>query len=92
MANSREERDRAEAKFRKTLKATWAGKTSGGKTSGGKAGKQATSLYEAEARLARDKTARLKLLRLARAAAEIKTEVVETPVIPRAKRAPPLIK
>ena len=80
MANSREDRDRAEAKFRKALKATWGGKTGGGK--------QATSQYEVEARLARDKTSRLKSLRLARAAAEVKTEDEQAPVTPKAKRSP----
>jgi|SRR5712672_2679330 hypothetical protein len=79
LANSREDRDRAEAKFRKALKATWGGKTGGGK--------QATSQYEVEARLARDKTSRLKSLRLARAA-EVKTEDEQAPVTPKAKRSP----
>ena len=75
LANSREDRDRAEAKFRKTLKAAWGGK-------------QATSQYEVEARLARDKTSRLKSLRLARAAAEVKTEDEQALVAPKAKRSP----
>ena len=55
MASSKEDRDRAEAQFHKTLKATWGRK-------------QATTQYEAEARLARDKTSRLKSLRLAKEA------------------------
>jgi hypothetical protein len=72
VANSREDQDRAEAKFRKTLKATWGRKP-------------ATPKFEAEARLTRDKTARLRSLRLARAA-ELKTEREQTPVIPKDKR------
>jgi hypothetical protein len=72
LANSKEDRDRAEAQFHKTLKATWGRK-------------QAPTQYEAEARLARDKTSRLKSLRLAKEAAESKTEVEP---VPAAKRSP----
>jgi hypothetical protein len=50
-------RTEAEAKFRKTLKATWKGK-------------KVTTPYEVEARVARNKTARLKELRLAKEAAK----------------------
>ncbi len=57
MAYSKEARDRAEAQFHQTLKAT-------------KARKQAKSQYEAEERAVREKTARLKALRLAKEAAE----------------------
>jgi hypothetical protein len=73
LASSKEERDRAEAQFHKTLKATWGRK-------------QATTQYEAEARLARDKTSRLKSLRLAKEAAESKTEVEPVPVTKRSPR------
>jgi hypothetical protein len=76
LASSKEARDRAEAQFHKTLKAAWKGK-------------QATSQYEAEARVARDKISRLKSLRLAREAVEIKTEVAPVPAAPKRKRAPP---
>jgi hypothetical protein len=75
LANSKEARDRAEAQFHKTLKAAWKGK-------------QAPTQYEAEARVARDKISRLKSLRLARAAVEIKPEVATPPVAPRRKRTP----
>jgi hypothetical protein len=61
MANHSKARTEAEAQFRKTLKATWKGK-------------KVTTPYEAEARIARNKTARLKELRLAKEAAEIEGE------------------
>ena len=57
MANHSKVRTEAEAQFRKTLKATWKGK-------------KATTPYEAEARVARNKTARLKELRLAKEAGD----------------------
>jgi TfoX/Sxy family transcriptional regulator of competence genes len=57
MANHSKARTEAEAQFRKTLKATWKGK-------------KVTTPYEAEARIARNKTARLRELRLAKEAAE----------------------
>jgi len=76
LASSKEARDRAEAQFHKTLKAAWKGK-------------QATTQYEAEARAAREKISRLKSLRLARAASEIKTEVATPTAAPRRKRGPP---
>jgi hypothetical protein len=57
MANHSKVRTEAEAQFRKTLKATWKGK-------------RVTTPYEAEAQVARNKTARLKELRLAKEAAE----------------------
>ena len=53
MANHSKVRTEAETKFRKTLKATWKGK-------------RVTTPYEVEARAARNKTARLKELRLAK--------------------------
>lgn len=57
MANHSKVRTEAEAQFRKTLKATWKGK-------------RVTTPYEAEAQVARNKTARLRELRLAKEAAE----------------------
>jgi hypothetical protein len=57
MANHSKVHADAEAQFRKTLKATWKGK-------------KATTPYEAEARVARNKTARLKELRMAKEAGE----------------------
>ena len=59
MANHSKARIEAEAQFRKTLKATWKGK-------------KVTTPYEAEARIARNKTARLRELRLAKEAADKK--------------------
>ena len=64
MANHSKARTEAEAKFRKTLKATWKGK-------------KVTTPYEAEAKIARNKTARLKEMRLAKEAAE-KTAKMKT--------------
>ena len=68
MANSKEDRERAEARFHNTLKRAHQAK-------------QALSQYEADARAVGEKTARLKALRLAkeaveaREAAEKKTEI-----------------
>jgi hypothetical protein len=61
MANHQKVRIEAEAKFRKPLKATWDGK-------------KVTASYELEARVARNKTARLKELRLAKDAADKKAQ------------------
>ena len=61
MANHSKVRTESEAKFRKSLKATWKGK-------------KVTTPYEVEARVARNKTARLKELRLAKEAADKKAE------------------
>ena len=61
LANHSKVRTEAETKFRKTLKATWKGK-------------RVTTPYEVEARAARNKTARLKELRLAKEAADKKAE------------------
>ena len=57
MANHSKVRTEAEAQFRKTLKATWKGK-------------KATTPYEAEAQATRNKTARLRELRLAKEATD----------------------
>ncbi len=59
MANSKEDQERAKARFHKTIKKTHEAK-------------QAMSQYEADARAVGEKTARLKALRLAKEAAEIK--------------------
>jgi hypothetical protein len=61
MANHSKVRAEAEAQFRKTLKATWKGK-------------KVTTPYEAQAQAARNKTARLRELRLAKEAAEKSAE------------------
>ena len=61
MANHSKVRTEAETKFRKTLKAT-------------RKGKRVTTPYEVEARVARNKTARLKELRLAKEAADKKAK------------------
>jgi hypothetical protein len=58
MANSKEDQARAEARFHKTLKKTHEAK-------------QAMSQYEADNRAVREKTAKLKALRLAKEAAEL---------------------
>ena len=72
MADQSKVRAEAEAKFRKTLKATWKGK-------------KVTTPYEAEARLTRNKTARLKELRLAKEAAD---KDAETNQITKKKKHP----
>lgn len=59
MANSKEDQERAEARLQKTTKKT-------------QEAKQAMSQYEADARAVGEKTAKLKALRLAKEAAEIK--------------------
>jgi hypothetical protein len=70
MANRSKVRTEAEAKFRKTLKATWKGK-------------KITTPYEAEARVARNKTARLRELRLAKEATD---KVTETKQVTKKKK------
>jgi translation initiation factor IF-3 len=55
--NSKEARDRAEARFERMKKAT-------------QEGQKAKAHYEAEGRAVREKTARLRLLRLAKEAAD----------------------
>jgi len=59
MANSRENKLKAEAQFHKTLKKA-------------QEAKQAMSQYEADARAVNEKTAKLRALRLAKEAAETK--------------------
>jgi hypothetical protein len=65
MANPKEEQERAEARFHKTLKKAHEAK-------------QAMFQYEADARAVSEKTAKLKALRLAKVAAEAKM-AAETP-------------
>jgi hypothetical protein len=60
------ERDQAEARFKKAQKAT-------------QDAKEARAHYESEAQAVREKTARLKALRLAKEAADLETRVDETP-------------
>jgi hypothetical protein len=49
---------------------------------------QAKALYEADAQAVRDKTARLKALRLAKEAAELETGVAKKSVTPKGKKKP----
>jgi hypothetical protein len=49
---------------------------------------QAKALYEADAQAVRDKTARLKALRLAKEAAELATGVTKKSVAPKGKKKP----
>jgi hypothetical protein len=49
---------------------------------------QAKALYEADAQAVREKTARLKALRLAKEAAELATGVTKKPVTPKGKKKP----
>jgi hypothetical protein len=47
---------------------------------------QAKALYEADAQAVRDKTARLKALRLAKEAAELETGVAKKSAVPKGKK------
>jgi hypothetical protein len=60
------ERDQAEARFKKAQKAT-------------QDAKEARAHYEAEARAVREKTAKLRALRLAKEAADLETQVDKGP-------------
>jgi hypothetical protein len=78
MANSKEEQDRAEAQFHKTIKRAHEAK-------------QAMSQYETNARAVVEKTAKLRALRLAKEAADAKeaaerkkTEIKKRPVSKKA--------
>jgi hypothetical protein len=62
VSNHSKERDQAEARFKKAQKAT-------------QDAKEARAAYESEARAVREKTARLKALRLAKEAADLETRV-----------------
>ena len=82
MANSRENKLRAEAQFHKTLKKA-------------QEAKQAMSQYEADARAVNEKTAKLRALRLAKEAAETKeaaekkTKIKKRAVSTKAAGTPP---
>jgi hypothetical protein len=66
LPNDSKERDQAEARFKKAQKAT-------------QDAKEARAAYESEARSVREKTARLKALRLAKEAADLETELIRSP-------------
>ena len=77
--HSKEARDRAEARFERMKKAT-------------QEGQKAKAHYEAEGRAVREKTARLRLLRLAKEAADAAQAANEPPKVkkkPAAKNAKP---
>ena len=67
MPNHSKERDEAEARFKKAQKAA-------------QEAKEARAHYESEARAVREKTARLKALRLAKEAAALEARVDEKPI------------
>jgi hypothetical protein len=67
LSNHSKERDQAEARFKKAQKAT-------------QDAKEARADYESEARTVREKTARLKALRLAKEAADLETRVDKKPI------------
>ncbi len=67
MPNDSKERDQAEARFKKAQKAT-------------QDAKEARAAYESEARAVREKTARLKALRLAKEATDLETRVDKKPI------------
>ena len=66
--NSKEARDRAEARFERMKKAT-------------QEGQKAKAHYEAEGQAVREKTARLRLLRLAKEAADAAQAASEAPKV-----------
>jgi hypothetical protein len=66
LANTKEAQDRAEASFKK-------------KEQRAREGAKAVTEYEAEGRAVREKTARLKSLRLAKELAEMEAEVKKKP-------------
>jgi hypothetical protein len=68
--NSKEARDRAEARFKK-MKET------------AREGEQARAQYDAAGQATREKTSRLRSLRLAKEASEKRTEAEKTPVAPK---------
>ena len=71
LPNHSKERDQAEARFKKAQKATHDAK-------------EARAAYEAEARTVREKTARLKALRLAKEATDLETRVDKKPIASKA--------
>ena len=68
MANSKEDQEKAEVRFHKTLKKA-------------QEAKQAMSQYEADARAVSEKTAKLRALRLAKEAADAKEAAEKKPKI-----------
>jgi hypothetical protein len=72
-SNSKEARDRAEARFAKEQKAL-------------REGGKARALYEAEGQAVREKTARLRALRLAKEAADLEVKATQKPA--KAKKKP----
>jgi hypothetical protein len=75
LLNHSKERDQAEAQFKKTQKAT-------------QDANETRAHYESEAQAVREKTAKLKALRLAKVAADLETRVDKKP---RASKATPSI-
>jgi hypothetical protein len=73
LADHSKERNQAEARFKKAQKAT-------------QDAKEARAHYESEARAVREKTARLKALRLAKEATELETRADKKPI--RSKTTP----
>ena len=67
MPNHSKEREEAEARFKKAQKAT-------------QEAKEARAHYESEARAVREKTARLKAIRLAKEAADLEARDDEKPI------------
>ena len=67
MPNHSKERDEAEARFKKAQKAT-------------QEAKEARAHYESEARAVREKTARLKAIRLAKEATDLEARDDEKPI------------
>jgi hypothetical protein len=67
LPNHSKERDEAEARFKKAQKAT-------------QEAKEARAHYESEARAIREKTARLKAIRLAKEAADLEARVDKKPI------------
>jgi len=67
LPNHSKERDEAEARFKKAQKAT-------------QEAEEARAHYESEARAVREKTARLKAIRLAKEAADLEARVDKKPI------------
>ena len=79
MANSKDDQEKAEARFHKTLKKT-------------QEARQAMSQYEADARAVGEKTAKLKALRLAKEAAERAEAAEKKPEIKKKSGAKKMVK
>jgi hypothetical protein len=74
LPNHSKERDQAEARFKKAQKAT-------------QDAKEARAHYESEARAVREKTARLKAIRLAKEATDLETRVNKKPITSKTRPA-----